>query len=44
MNSVIVMLLGFVTIGLYRERLGNLAHVLLGTLILVYVAYAYFNG
>lgn len=41
MNTLVLMLCGFVTLGLLRHRLQGYTYVLMGLMILAYVAYAY---
>jgi len=41
MNQVIGMLIVFVCLGLYSERLGKWTYILMGVVIVAYIAYAY---
>jgi hypothetical protein len=41
MSLVSVVLLGFVLLGLARERLGVMTYLLMGVFVVGYVAYAY---
>lgn len=41
MNQVICMLLAFVALGLLRNRLARYSYVIMGLVIVAYVAYAF---
>jgi hypothetical protein len=41
MNQVIEMLIAFVVLGLFAERLKKWTYILMGVVIIIYVAYAY---